>query len=75
MRVEKPLMIKGFFVFVRPISCRNMTKDEIAKAVGCGVSTVYRVAKSTHYGFFNRIFKCASRNAIVIALNRRIYEF
>ncbi len=52
-----------------------MTKDEIVKAVGCGVSTVYRVAKSTHYGFFNRIFKCASRNAIVIALNRRIYEF
>ena len=24
----------------------NMTKDEIAKAVGCGVATVYRVAKS-----------------------------
>jgi len=23
----------------------NMTKDEIAKAVGCGVATVYRVAK------------------------------
>ncbi|MCJ8513662.1 recombinase family protein [Acinetobacter lwoffii] len=25
----------------------NMTKDEIAKAVGCGIATVYRVAKSS----------------------------
>ncbi len=24
----------------------NMTKEEIAKAVGCGIATVYRVAKA-----------------------------
>ena len=24
----------------------NMTKEEIAKAVGCGVATVYRVVKT-----------------------------
>ena len=29
------------------LAAGNMTKDEIAKAVGCGVATVYRVAKST----------------------------
>lgn len=28
------------------LAAGNMTKDEIAKAVGCGVATVYRVAKS-----------------------------
>lgn len=27
------------------LAAGNMTKDEIAKAVGCGVATVYRVAK------------------------------
>lgn len=27
------------------LAADNMTKDEIAKAVGCGVATVYRVAK------------------------------
>ncbi|MFX6089171.1 recombinase family protein [Acinetobacter baumannii] len=29
----------------------NMTKEEIAKAVGCGVATVYRVAKNKEYLF------------------------
>ena len=29
------------------LAAGNMTKDEIAKAVGCGVATVYRVAKNT----------------------------
>lgn len=29
----------------------NMTKEEIAKAVGCGVATVYRVAKNKEYFF------------------------
>ena len=29
------------------LAAGNMTKDEVAKAVGCGVATVYRVAKST----------------------------
>lgn len=28
------------------LAAGNMTKDEIAKAVGCGIATVYRVAKS-----------------------------
>jgi len=28
------------------LAAGNMTKDEIAKAVGCGVATVYRVSKS-----------------------------
>ena len=28
------------------LAADNMTKEEIAKAVGCGVTTVYRVAKS-----------------------------
>ncbi|MCO8062143.1 helix-turn-helix domain-containing protein [Acinetobacter lwoffii] len=27
------------------LAAGNMTKDEIAKAVGCGVATVYRVSK------------------------------
>ena len=27
------------------LAARNLTKEEIAKAVGCGVATVYRVAK------------------------------
>ena len=27
------------------LAADNMTKEEIAKAVGCGVATVYRVAK------------------------------
>ena len=30
----------------------NMTKEEVAKAVGCGVATVYRVAKASEYWFF-----------------------
>lgn len=29
----------------------NMTKEEVAKAVGCGVATVYRVAKNKEYLF------------------------
>ena len=28
------------------LAVNNMTKEEIAKAVDCGVATVYRVAKS-----------------------------
>ena len=28
------------------LAANNMTKEEIAKAVDCGVATVYRVAKS-----------------------------
>lgn len=28
------------------LAAGNMTKDEIAKAVACGIATVYRVAKS-----------------------------
>ena len=28
------------------LAVRNMTKEEIAKAVGCGIATVYRVAKA-----------------------------
>lgn len=29
------------------LAAGNMTKDEIAKAVGCGIATVYRVAKAS----------------------------
>ena len=29
------------------LAAGNMTKDEVAKAVGCGVATVYRVAKQS----------------------------
>ncbi|MEN8427850.1 recombinase family protein [Acinetobacter schindleri] len=30
------------------LAAGNMTKDEIAKAVSCGIATVYRVAKSSY---------------------------
>ncbi|WP_179997617.1 helix-turn-helix domain-containing protein, partial [Acinetobacter sp. YH16050] len=30
---------------IRELSNKGLTKEEIAKAVGCGVATVYRVLK------------------------------
>ncbi|WP_166268422.1 helix-turn-helix domain-containing protein [Providencia sp. M-27] len=39
---------KGMISLSPPTICNsagNMTKEEIAKAVNCGVATVYRVAK------------------------------
>ena len=31
---------------IRELSNKGLTKEEIAKAVGCGIATVYRVAKA-----------------------------
>ena len=34
---------------IKDLNAKGLTKDEIAKAVGCGVATVYRVLKNSEY--------------------------
>ena len=48
------------------LAAGNMTKDEIAKAVGCGVATVYRVAKGVQQSILKSVFKGAISCAILL---------